>query len=128
MRTRASILILVGFLLLGGMLVLLRARREEAGGITSADPSHPAPSSATKVAVPLLFSTEKEEWLREAIADFEKVHPEIDVQLEGKGSLEAIRALLAGEKKPVLWSPADSLAVNLFAVQWQLARGVDPIV
>jgi ABC-type glycerol-3-phosphate transport system substrate-binding protein len=140
MRTRASILILLGFLLVGGVLVFLRARRETPSGGAAIDPLHPGESAsaatappaavppAAKVAVPLLFSTEKEEWLREAIADFEKVHPEVDVQLDGKGSLEAVRALLAGEKKPVLWSPADSLAVNLLAVQWQLAKGADPIV
>jgi ABC-type Fe3+ transport system substrate-binding protein len=50
------------------------------------------------------------------------------VQLEGKGSLDAVRMILAGEKKPVLWSPADKLAMNLFTLQWQLSKSTDPLV
>jgi hypothetical protein len=78
--------------------------------------------------LPFLYSTEKEDWLRDAVSDFERVHPEVDVRLEPKGSLDAVRALLAGESKPVLWSPADSLAVNLLTEQWKIAKGVDPLV
>jgi ABC-type Fe3+ transport system substrate-binding protein len=62
------------------------------------------------------------------VADFAKAHPDVDVQLEAKGSLDEVRALLAGESKPVLWSPADSLAVNLLTDQWRIAKGTDPLV
>jgi ABC-type glycerol-3-phosphate transport system substrate-binding protein len=140
MKQKASIAVLVVFLVLGGILVYLKTRKDDGGERASADPSGaaslasvaasasgPAPTGP-KVVLPFLFSTEKEEWLREAVAEFQKVHPEIDVQLDGKGSLDAVRALLAGEKKPVLWSPGDSLVVNLFTVQWQLAKSVDPLV
>jgi hypothetical protein len=141
MKTRTSILILVAFLLLGGALLAVRAKREGADSTTAATgaaaqathvdglaPGIAPPTPAQNVSLAFLYSTEKEEWLREAMPDFEKAHPEIDVQLDGKGSLDAVRALLAGEKKPVLWSPADSLAVNLLASEWQLSRSVDPIV
>ncbi len=91
-------------------------------------PDSGSPPIATRVALPFIYSTEKEDWLRDAVADFEKAHPDVDVQLDPKGSLEAVRALLAGESRPVLWSPADSLAVNLLTEQWKIAKGADPLV
>jgi hypothetical protein len=139
MTQKASIAILAAFLAIGALLVFWKVRREplEGGGIGTerSVPSNieagpgvqPAPL-AEKVTVPILYSSEKEEWLRDAVAEFAKDHPNIDVELEAKGSLEAVRALLSGEKKPVLWSPADSLAVNLLSTQWQLAKGADPLV
>jgi ABC-type glycerol-3-phosphate transport system substrate-binding protein len=135
MKQATSVVILAVFLCIGAGLVYLRARREEpAGAGTTAATSvlattaAPAPPPAARVTLPLLFSSEKEEWLRAAVLEFEKAHPEVDVQLEAKGSLEAIRLLLGGEAKPVLWSPADSLAVNLFESEYKLAKGTDPIV
>ena len=133
MKQKAGIIVLAAFLLLGGLLVFLKARsgndapRPDSQSSTKASGA-PATPTAARVALPFLYSTEKEEWLKQAVAEFSKEHPEIDVQLEGKGSLDAVRALLAGEKKPVLWSPGDSLAVNLLTVQWQLAKTVDPLV
>jgi ABC-type glycerol-3-phosphate transport system substrate-binding protein len=135
---KASIFLLVGFLLIGGVLVFMKSRvgqapdarsepTEEAG--LPASPSSPAPAPpAPHVTLPFVFSTEKEAWVRDAVADFAKAHPDVDVQLEAKGSLDEVRALLAGESKPVLWSPADSLAVNLLTEQWKIARGSDPLV
>jgi ABC-type glycerol-3-phosphate transport system substrate-binding protein len=139
MKQRAGLIVLAVFLAVGGLLVYLRMRSSDGGGAkgdgTSASSSAGAAAAASpatppgpRVALPFLYSTEKEEWLREAVASFTKEHPEIDVQLDGMGSLDAVRALLGGEKKPVLWSPGDSLAVNLLTVQWQLAKGKDLIV
>jgi hypothetical protein len=134
MKQKAGIIVLVAFLVIGGLLVFLKARSGGDGNdakpdkSTTASGSAPSVPTGPKIALPFLFSTEKEEWLRTSVAEFSKLHPEIDVQLDGKGSLDAVRALLSGEKKPVLWSPGDSLAVNLFTVQWQLAKTVDPLV
>jgi ABC-type glycerol-3-phosphate transport system substrate-binding protein len=143
MGQRASVFLVIGFLLVGGLLVFMKARRDQPGtpgfhevvdeagaAATTAPPgsAHPTPPSGPHVTLPFVFSTEKEEWVREAVGEFEKIHPEIDVRLEPKGSLEAVRALLAGEEKPVVWSPADSLAVNLLTTQWKLAKGTDPLV
>ena len=151
MKQATSIVILAIFLVVGAGLVFLRARRDEpspgtgsATGISSngAPAANPGAgtanatgngtpmgtSNAPHVALSVLYSSEKEEWLRAAVAEFQKVHPEIDVKLEPKGSLEAVRLLLAGEVKPVLWTPADSLAVNLLASESKLARGTDLVV
>jgi hypothetical protein len=138
MGQKAGVFVLIGFLLLGGILVFAKVRRDESSGRATTDdaglpafsatPVATAPATGTRVTLPFLYSTEKEEWLRDAVAEFQKMHPETDVRLEPKGSLEAVRALLAGESKPVLWSPADSLAVNLLVTQWKLAKGTDPLV
>jgi Bacterial extracellular solute-binding protein len=139
MGQKASIVLVIGFLLAGGLLVFLKTRGDApsraaaAGGDAGeANPgaaaSGPPAPPATRISVPLLYSTEKEEWLRASVGEFEKGHPEIDVRLQAQGSLEAVRALLAGEQKPVLWSPADSLAVNLLTTQSMLAKGSDPLV
>jgi hypothetical protein len=140
MKQRGSLLILAAFLAIGALLVFWKTRREGASEQearrATADPTAPGPSVGEarssvpmeRVVLPVLYSSEKEEWLREAVAEFEKDHPSLDVQLEAKGSLEAVRALLAGDKRPVLWGPADSLAVNLLTAQWQLTKGNDPLV
>ncbi len=133
---KVSIFLLIGFLLVGGALVFMKSRGQESSSRAApAEEAGPAAVSASgelparaRVTLPFLFSTEKEEWLRGAVAEFEKAHPEVEVQLEPKGSLEAVRSLLAGESRPVLWSPADSLAVNLLTDQWKLAKGTDPLV
>ncbi len=135
MKQKAGLIVLAVFLLLGGVLVYLKSKGGSDNGNGAGKPSDSAaPKGSTpaaagpKVVLPFLFSTEKEEWLREAVDGFEKDHPEIDVQLEGKGSLDAVKSLLSGDKKPVLWSPGDSLVVNLFTNQWQLAKSKDPLV
>ncbi len=71
------------------------------------------------IEVTLEYSTEKKEWLEAALVELDKLHPEIKVKLIGKGSLDAAGAILDGTDKPVLWSPADSLIVNLLASDWQ---------
>jgi ABC-type Fe3+ transport system substrate-binding protein len=138
MGQKAGIVVLIGFLFAGGLLVFFKTRNEGTSrGSAENDAGESAPAPVTSGAgtvppqrteLPFLYSSEKEEWLRGAVGEFEKLHPEIEIRLEAKGSLEAVRALLAGEEKPVLWSPADSLAVNLLTLQWKLAKGTDLLV
>jgi hypothetical protein len=77
------------------------------------------------VEVTLEYSTEKKEWLEAALAELAEVHPEIKVALVGKGSLDAAQAILDGADKPVLWSPADSLILNLLASDWKTKTGAE---
>jgi hypothetical protein len=136
MGQKAGVFLVIGFLLLGGALVFLKARGGAqppgTGEIPPAAPpprsTPPGPETGVKVTVPFLYSSEKDAWVRDAVAEFTKSRPDVDVRLQPMGSLESVRALLAGEVKPALWSPADSLVVNLFAAQWKLARGADPLV
>ena len=68
------------------------------------------------VVVSVLYSTEKEAWLNEAIVDFEKTNPIIDghpvkIELEKMGSWEINAAVLDGTRQPVIVSPASSLQI-----------------
>ncbi len=68
------------------------------------------------VTVTVLYSTEKEAWLNEVIADFEAGSPRVDghpvkVELEKMGSWELNAAVLDGTRKPVIVSPASTLQI-----------------
>ena len=89
------------------------------------DGKSPSDPSATQIS--MLYSTEKKEWIEAAKAKFAVDHPEIDVQLEGLGSLAAEQAILDGKKKPTVWSPADSLVLGMLVSDWDV-RYHTPIV
>lgn len=68
------------------------------------------------VVVTVLYSTEKEAWLTEVIADFDVSGAKVDghpvkVELEKMGSWEINNAVLDGSRKPVIVSPASSLQI-----------------
>lgn len=71
-----------------------------------------------RLVIDLLYSTEKKAWLEESVMAFEQAHPEIDVNLVGKGSLDAVREILDGQARPAVWSPADDVALRLLANDW----------
>ncbi len=87
------------------------------GGDNSGDTDKPTPSG-DRVAIDLLYSTEKKAWLEESVQAFEKSHPDIKVNLKGKGSLGAVRDILDGKETPTVWSPADAVALRLLADDW----------
>jgi len=92
-----------------------------AGEKSSASPTGPV------VEISMVYSTEKKEWLEAAAAEFAKAHPEIKVTLKGMGSLEAAQAILDGKEKPTLFSPADSLIMNLLKADWQQKNHADVV-
>jgi len=70
------------------------------------------------VTIHVLYSTEKEAWLNEAIAGFETTRPQVNghpvaVQLEKMGSREIYLAVLDGTRKPDIVSPASSLQIAI---------------
>ena len=70
------------------------------------------------IVVTLLYSTEKDAWLKEVTADFQSTVPLIDghpIQIVAKqmGSRELYLAVLDGTEKPVLISPASSLQISI---------------
>jgi len=70
------------------------------------------------VLIPLLYSTEKEAWLKQVIKDFEASGARIEghpIRIEPKemGSREMYLSILNEKEKPVLISPASSLQINL---------------
>lgn len=68
------------------------------------------------IVINVLYSTEKEAWLNEVVADFEAKSPRIDghpikIQMEKMGSWELNVAVLDGARQPVIISPASSLQI-----------------
>jgi len=125
---KAKIVIVVLFMVVAGVLIWratsgpstgIAAEPADSASAKTAGPAAPAPAPKTITEISFLYGTEKKEWIDAALADFTKVHPEIKVTLVGKGSLDAAQAILDGKDKPVLFSPADSLVLNLLDADWQ---------
>jgi hypothetical protein len=89
-------------------------------------PAEPGAVSA-RVRIGVLYGTEKERWLKAAIEEFGRRRPEIGVDLKGLGTIDSVRAVAEGREKPVVWSPADEVALNLLDHEWSAAHGA-PIV
>jgi hypothetical protein len=83
----------------------------------------PAPASSAAVTLRLLYGTEKERWLQAAVAEFVQGRPDVKVELQGMGTIDSVRAIAEGRETPVVWSPADEIAVNLLDAEWALAKG-----
>jgi len=123
--------LLIVVLFLGAALAILffnrRGPNPSSASLASAEPAGvPVPPSAVArelIELPFVYSTEKKEWVDAAASEFSVSHPEIKIQLIGKGSLEASDQILDGSLKPVLWSPADSLVLRLFAGDWLTKNG-----
>lgn len=118
---QARILIVAAFLLAVIAIVAFTFFGGGKGPSTDATVSSGAgPQDAPKpgVSISMLYSTEKKEWIEAAKVKFQAAHPEIDLQLEGMGSLAAEQAILDGKKQPTVWSPADSLVLNMALADW----------
>lgn len=69
------------------------------------------------------FGTEKQRWFSDAVMRFEQANPNINVELNGQGSMASYQALSqitldratfdGGKPIPTLWSPASQIQVNL---------------
>jgi len=126
MKPKAAIII--AFIVAATAIVLLttRGKKHEDGasgtGKTSgADAGGAAGGgkpSAPAVEITVLYSSEKKAWLEAAAVDFRQQHPEITVSLQGKGSIEAASDILDGKVKPTVWSPADSMVLNMLVADW----------
>lgn len=117
---QARILIVAAFLVAVVAIVVFTFM----GGPKSPDAATASSSGphddAASVSVSMLYSTEKKEWIEAAKAKFAVEHPEIDIQLKGMGSLAAEQAILDGKEKPTVWSPADSLVLNMLVSDWEV--------
>jgi hypothetical protein len=126
---KSKLLIVVLFLGAALAIVLFNRRGPSSGPtpLASAEPPSsqtPSPAASRELTeLPFVYSTEKKEWIEAAASEFALSHPEIKIQLLGKGSLEASDAILDGSLKPVLWSPADSLVLKLFAGDFLTKNG-----
>lgn len=125
-------IIVVVFVAFAALLVVLVSGKKKpssspgpgSSGGTAGGTAAPPPGGVTKIE--FMYSSEKKDWVEATVAAFEQANPDVDVVPVSKGSLEAAAAILDGSAKPVLWSPADSLIVNLLAADWQTKYGQRP--
>jgi hypothetical protein len=117
---KSKIAILALFAAAAGAIVWYQQRG--AGGPSSSS-SGPARGRAPSVEISVLYSTEKKEWIEAATESFRAEHGDVGVKLIGKGSLDAAQALLDGREQPTIFSPADSLVLELFKSDWETKNG-----
>ena len=116
----SRVLIIIGFLVAVGAIVFFTLRHP--GAPSTGGTVVEAPTTAS-VELQFIYSTEKKGWIEFATEAFNKENPKIAVKLVGKGSLEAAQSIVEGREKPVLWSPADSMGINLAESDWETKNG-----
>jgi ABC-type Fe3+ transport system substrate-binding protein len=118
---KSKVAIIVAFVVAALAIVLfVRHKNNDSGGAGSASPGALPPlPSASQTELVVVYSTEKKDWIEALAGQFAKDHPEIRLDLIGKGSLEAAQAILDGQLQPTVWSPADTIALNLLSSDWQ---------
>lgn len=87
----------------------------------------PAPG-ALKIGI--AYGTEKKRWLKWAVERFAET-PEgkhIQIDLIPMGSLEGAQAILRGDERVHVWSPASAVYKDVFMQEWQVQRGGNPIL
>lgn len=86
--------------------------------------------SGEQVEIGIAYGTEKQRWLEWAVQEFAKTHDgkRIKVNLIPMGSLEGAHALLNGDQRIHVWSPASALYKDIFVQEWQVKYSQNPII
>jgi hypothetical protein len=93
-------------------------------------PSNQFQSGIGGVELGVAYGTEKQRWLEWALSEFKKTDSgkKIQVDLIPMGSIEGAQAILAGDKRINVWSPASSLYLDVFQREWELKYSGKPIL
>jgi ABC-type glycerol-3-phosphate transport system substrate-binding protein len=87
-------------------------------------------SSKDQVELGIAYGTEKQRWLEWAVQQFtnSKDGKHIKVNLIPMGSLEGAHAILNGDQRINVWSPASALYKDTFVQEWQVKYSQNPIL
>ena len=87
-------------------------------------------SSGDQVEVGIAYGTEKQRWLEWAVQQFSQTRDgkHIKINLIPMGSLEGAHALLNGDQRIQVWSPASALYKDIFVQEWQVKFNQNPIL
>src|SRR5262249_13692278 len=90
--------------------------------------TEPPPAGTTTIGVS--YGTEKQRWFEWAVGEFQRSREGrgIRVNLMPMGSLEGAQAVLNGDQRINVWSPASSLYKGSFVADWTLKHSKSPIV
>ena len=80
------------------------------------------------VTITIAYSTEKEQWLNEAVTRFEAEKPRvggrpIQIELRGMGSREIVSEIVDNRYQPTVISPASMLQIEQLRSAWAARRG-----
>jgi ABC-type glycerol-3-phosphate transport system substrate-binding protein len=83
-----------------------------------------------QIEIGIAYGTEKQRWLQWAVDEFAKTKDgkHIKVNLIPMGSLEGAHAILNGDQRINVWSPASGLYKDIFVQEWQVKNGTNPII
>src|SRR4029077_6358607 len=83
-----------------------------------------------QVEIGIAYGTEKQRWLEWAVQEFAQTREgkRIKVNLIPMGSLEGAHALLNGDQRIQVWSPASALYKDIFVQEWQIKYSQNPIL
>jgi ABC-type glycerol-3-phosphate transport system substrate-binding protein len=86
--------------------------------------------SQDRVEIGIAYGTEKQRWLQWAVEEFAKTKDgkKIKVNLIPMGSLEGAHAILNGDQRVQVWSPASALYKDTFVQEWQVKYSKNPIL
>ncbi len=87
-------------------------------------------SGGPQVEIGIAYGTEKERWLQWAVGEWEKTSDghRIKVNLIPMGSLEGAHAIVNGDQRINVWSPASATYKDMFVQEWQVKYPDNPIV
>jgi Ca-activated chloride channel family protein len=82
------------------------------------------------VEIGIAYGTEKQRWLEWAVTKFADTSDgkRIKVNLIPMGSLEGAHALLGGDQRINVWSPASAAYKDIFVQEWQVKYNDSPII
>src|SRR5262249_11506971 len=85
-------------------------------------------SGGPPVEIGIAYGTEKQRWLEWAVGEFAKTSEgrRIKVNLIPMGSLEGARAVVSGDQRINVWSPASSVYRDIFVQDWQVEYSGKP--
>ena len=87
-------------------------------------------SGGPPVEIGIAFGTEKQRWLEWAVSEFARTTDgkRITINLIPMGSLEGAHAILSGDKRINVWSPASATYKDTFVQEWQVKNSGNPII
>ena len=87
-------------------------------------------SGGPPVEIGIAYGTEKQRWMEWAVSEFAKTSEgkRIRINLIPMGSLEGAHAILAGDQRINVWSPASAAYKDIFVQEWQVKYNDNPII
>jgi hypothetical protein len=122
MKTKLIIVGVFAVAVLVILIITIAGGKSDAKSDAASEASANAPPPAAGVEVTMLYSSEKKDWIEAAAVPFKKDHPEIKLTLVAKGSLAAAQGIVDEKDKPTVFSPADSLIMNMAASDWKTKK------